>query len=270
MLGSPGVAWAYCSGALCNRFPVARHNEKQSQSSSFSVQRNQPMKENCLIQVDSLTIGFRQENEIHYAVIDSSFDVIAGKTLAIVGESGSGKSVSSLSLMQLLNKEKVVFDSGRFTLHSSLLENTDGRFDIAPTDETLTQLRGQKIAMIFQEPMTSLNPVMRCGAQVEEVLKKHLGVSHEKARLRALELFKEVKLPRPDTMLDSYPHQLSGGQRQRVMIAMAIACEPKLLIADEPTTALDVTVQKEILHLLKQLQLERNGNDLHNSRPWGC
>jgi peptide/nickel transport system ATP-binding protein len=215
------------------------------------------MKENCLIRVDDLTIGFRQENTIHNAVTGSSFEVLAGKTLAIVGESGSGKSVSSLSLMQLLNSEKTVFSSGRFTLHSSLVQNSKNSVELAPTDDTLKLLRGKKIAMIFQEPMTSLNPVMKCGAQVEEALRKHLGVSHEKSRMRALELFQEVKLPRPELMLESYPHQLSGGQRQRVMIAMAIACEPKLLIADEPTTALDVTVQKEILHLLKQLQRDR-------------
>jgi peptide/nickel transport system ATP-binding protein len=215
------------------------------------------MTENYLLSVDDLTIGFRQEAEIHYAVTGSSFTVMAGKTLAIVGESGSGKSVSSLSLMQLLNKEKTVFSSGRFSLDSSLTDVSEISTTIYPTNTILTQLRGKKIAMVFQEPMTSLNPVMKCGEQVEEVLKKHLGVSHEKARKRTLELFQEVKLPRPEYLLDSYPHQLSGGQRQRIMIAMAIACEPKLLIADEPTTALDVTVQKEILLLLKQLQRQR-------------
>jgi peptide/nickel transport system ATP-binding protein len=159
--------------------------------------------------------------------------------------------------MRLLNKEKTVFSSGRFTIDPSLLKDVEHAIDIIPTDSILTELRGKSIAMIFQEPMTSLNPVMTCGYQVEEVLKKHMGVSHEKARKRALELFEEVKLPRAETLLNSYPHQLSGGQRQRVMIAMAIACEPKLLIADEPTTALDVTVQKEILSLLKQLQTNR-------------
>ena len=160
------------------------------------------MTENNLLRVDDLTIGFRQEAQIHHAVTGSSFVVTAGKTLAIVGESGSGKSVSSLSLMQLLNKEKTVFSSGRFTLGSSLADVSEGT-TIDPTNAILTQLRGKKIAMVFQEPMTSLNPVMKCGKQVEEVLKKHLGVSHEKARKRTLELFQEVKLPRPDSMLDS-------------------------------------------------------------------
>jgi peptide/nickel transport system ATP-binding protein len=215
------------------------------------------MNDNCLIQVDNLTIGFRQEKEIHFAVTGSHFTVNAGKTLAIVGESGSGKSVSSLSIMQLLNKDKTVFDSGHITISHTLLEQTNNDIVISPADSVLESLRGKSIAMIFQEPMTSLNPVLTCGKQVEEVLQKHLGVSHEKARKRTLELFEEVKLPRPESLLESYPHQLSGGQRQRVMIAMAIACEPQLLIADEPTTALDVTVQKEILFLLKQLQVQR-------------
>jgi peptide/nickel transport system ATP-binding protein len=159
--------------------------------------------------------------------------------------------------MNLLQKGKAVFTSGRFILHHSLLPGSSKDKEIEPTDAVLEKLRGRSIAMIFQEPMTSLNPVMTCGEQVEEILIKHLRIPREKARLRALSLFEEVKLPRAESMLDSYPHQLSGGQRQRVMIAMAIACEPKLLIADEPTTALDVTVQHEILALLKQLQQKR-------------
>jgi ABC-type glutathione transport system ATPase component len=159
--------------------------------------------------------------------------------------------------MRLLPKEKVVFTSGRFTLDHSLLPETQKEQEIEPTDSLLEKLRGRSIAMIFQEPMTSLNPVMSCGKQVEEILIKHLRIPREKARLRTLSLFEEVKLPRAESMLDAYPHQLSGGQRQRVMIAMGIACEPKLLIADEPTTALDVTVQHEILQLLKQLQQKR-------------
>jgi peptide/nickel transport system ATP-binding protein len=215
------------------------------------------MSEIPLITVENLSIGFRVEKNITTAVRNSSFSVNAGKTLAIVGESGSGKSVSSLSLMRLLNSQKTVFPSGKFVIDSSLLSGSSTGCELTPDSKTLDELRGKSIAMIFQEPMTSLNPVLTCGRQVEEVLKKHLGVSHEKARARTLALFQEVKLPRAESILDSYPHQLSGGQRQRVMIAMAISCEPKVLIADEPTTALDVTVQKEILLLLKQLQVSR-------------
>jgi len=210
-----------------------------------------------LISIENLGIGFRHEGGVHAAVSNSTFSVFAGKTLAIVGESGSGKSVSSLSIMRLLPKEKAVFTSGRFILDKSLLADDQKEQVIEPANTLLEKLRGRSIAMIFQEPMTSLNPVMTCGKQVEEILIKHLHIPREKARLRTLALFEEVKLPRAESMLDAYPHQLSGGQRQRVMIAMAIACEPKLLIADEPTTALDVTVQHEILQLLKQLQHKR-------------
>lgn len=209
-----------------------------------------------LLGVEQLGIAFRNGDSLTHAVHNSTFYVDKGKTLAIVGESGSGKSVSSLSLMGLLHPEKTVFTSGRFVFDSSILSGYDRR-EVLPNDALLGTLRGKQITMIFQEPMTSLNPVMTCGRQIEEVLMKHLSLSQEQARSKALSLFNEVRLPRAETMLDQYPHQLSGGQRQRVMIAMAIACEPKLLIADEPTTALDVTVQKEILILLRQLQQER-------------
>jgi peptide/nickel transport system ATP-binding protein len=215
------------------------------------------MSESVLLRVDHLGIAFRRGKTTSTAVYDSTFEVHRGKTLAIVGESGSGKSVSSLSLMHLLHRENTVFTSGRFMLDGSILQTPPPPNGFLPTDPALATLRGKKIAMIFQEPMTSLNPVLTCGFQVEEVLIKHLSYSREKARLKTLELFNEVKLPRAEQMLDQYPHQLSGGQRQRVMIAMAIACEPLLLIADEPTTALDVTVQKEILQLLRQLQHNR-------------
>jgi len=210
-----------------------------------------------LVSVVDLGIAFERDGNIKQAVEKSTFRVKRGKTLAIVGESGSGKSVSSLSLMALLHPTKTVFTSGTFHFHSDVLSATGGDNSIGPKHAVLKELRGRKIAMIFQEPMTSLNPVMTCGRQVSEVLEKHLGIPREKARARTLELFEEVKLPRAATMLDQYPHQLSGGQRQRVMIALAIACEPLLLIADEPTTALDVTVQRDILLLLKAIQNKR-------------
>jgi peptide/nickel transport system ATP-binding protein len=211
-----------------------------------------------LVGVVNLGIAFERDGIIKQAVENSSFAIQRGKTLAIVGESGSGKSVSSLSLMALLHPTKTVFTSGAFYFHADIVSGSDNELLISPKDPLLKALRGRKIAMIFQEPMTSLNPVMTCGKQVGEVLQKHLGFSREKARARALELFNEVKLPRAEAMLDQYPHQLSGGQRQRVMIALAIACEPILLIADEPTTALDVTVQREILLLLKSIQAKRH------------
>jgi peptide/nickel transport system ATP-binding protein len=210
-----------------------------------------------LVRVVDLGIAFERDGNIKQAVENSSFNVKRGKTLAIVGESGSGKSVSSLSLMALLHPTKTVFTSGTFHFHSDVLSKTGIDESIGPKHPVLTELRGRKIARIFQEPMTSLNPVMTCGTQVSEVLEKHLSIPREKARLRTLELFEEVKLPRAAKMLDQYPHQLSGGQRQRVMIALAIACEPLLLIADEPTTALDVTVQRDILLLLKDIQHQR-------------
>lgn len=212
------------------------------------------MSNNALLTVDDLGISFRTERGINRAVEHISFDVYAGKTVAIVGESGSGKSVSSLSVMQLLNKNRAIFDSGRFLFDTSITPIEE----LQPTDEVLSELRGKHIAMIFQEPMTSLNPVMTCGEQVAEMLRQHKSISHAEARQRTIELFNEVKLPRAEQMFDHYPHQLSGGQRQRVMIAMAISCEPKILIADEPTTALDVTVQSSILELLRSLQSKYN------------
>jgi peptide/nickel transport system ATP-binding protein len=204
---------------------------------------------NLYLSIKNLSVSFRTEMGVKQVLHDVSFDVYKGQTTAIVGESGSGKSVSSLSIMQLLKAGNVIFDGGKFFLKEN---------KILPSDKVLRALRGDKIAMIFQEPMTSLNPVMRVGEQVAETLRLHRELNTKQARTRTLELFKEVKLPRPEEMLDQYPHQLSGGQRQRVMIAMAIANEPELLIADEPTTALDVTVQKSILDLLKELQQRYN------------
>lgn len=175
-----------------------------------------------------------------------------GRTLGIVGESGSGKSVTALSVMQLIKKEIVKVVSGKILYTDS---GTEKAVDMLKMSEKeLRSLRGNRIAMIFQEPMTSLNPVIRCGDQIMENLLLHTTLTKQQAKERVVQLFKEVMLPRPDKIFSAYPHELSGGQKQRVMIAMAISCNPDILIADEPTTALDVTVQKGILDLLKKLQ----------------
>ena len=201
-----------------------------------------------LLEIRNLKINFRQDEEWHEVVHGIDFDVVAGRTLGIVGESGSGKSVSNLAVMHLLNPKvsKVKADA-------MLLEGLDIK-DF--NERQMAEVRGKRIAMVFQEPMTSLNPVYRCGQQVTEMIRQHEKVTRKVARDRAIALFRQVMLPRPEAIFDSYPHELSGGQKQRVMIAMAIACNPQILIADEPTTALDVTVQKEILNLLRKLQQE--------------
>ena len=201
-----------------------------------------------LLEIRNLKINFRQDEEWHEVVHGIDFDVVAGRTLGIVGESGSGKSVSNLAVMHLLNPKvsKVKADA-------MLLEGLDIK-DF--NERQMAEVRGKRIAMVFQEPMTSLNPVYRCGQQVTEMIRQHEKVTRKVARDRAIALFRQVMLPRPEAIFDSYPHELSGGQKQRVMIAMTIACNPQILIADEPTTALDVTVQKEILNLLRKLQQE--------------
>ena len=197
----------------------------------------------AILEIKNLTIAFG-ENEV---VKNLSCTLQKGKTLAIVGESGSGKSVTSLALMGLLPKNADITAEGMDFNGADLLNATEGDF---------RKLRGKDVSMIFQEPMTSLNPAMRCGKQVAEVLLLHKHLSHSKARTEVLDWFERVKLPDPISVFEKYPHQLSGGQRQRVMIAMAMCTKPKLLIADEPTTALDVTVQKNILRLLRELQHE--------------
>lgn len=206
-----------------------------------------------LLRVHDLTVEFRTEDAIVSAVKGVSFSVKAGKTLGIVGESGSGKSVSALSIMGLLPEKVANISKG-----SILFSQEDGEPVelIGLNEKQMQKIRGNRIGMIFQEPMTSLNPVMRCGRQVAEVLIHHKGLSKPDAHKECIRLFKEVLLPRPESVFDAYPHQLSGGQKQRVMIAMALACNPALLIADEPTTALDVTVQKSILDLIRQLQIK--------------
>jgi peptide/nickel transport system ATP-binding protein len=204
-----------------------------------------------ILEVNNLITEFRTERGPFQAVRDVSFRLEKGKTLGIVGESGSGKSVTSLSVMRLLPKA-----TGRIAQGELLFDSpTKGKVDLAKlTDEEVRYFRGNEISMIFQEPMTSLNPVLTCGYQVMESLMLHKGMSKDAARARALELFEEVQLPRPAQILDSYPHQISGGQKQRVMIAMAMSCNPAILIADEPTTALDVTVQATILDLMRNLR----------------
>ena len=201
-----------------------------------------------ILEIKNLKIDFRRDDEWHEVVHGIDFDVYAGRTLGLVGESGSGKSVSSLSVMHLLNPKV-----SRIKADAMLLEGLDIK-DF--NEKQMAEVRGKRIAMIFQEPMTSLNPVYRCGYQVAEMIRQHEKVTRKAARDRVISLFRQVMLPRPEAIYDSYPHELSGGQKQRVMIAMAIACNPQILIADEPTTALDVTVQKEILKLLRKLQQE--------------
>ena len=204
-----------------------------------------------LLSVRNLQVDFRlDDGAVAHAVRGVSFDVAANQTVALVGESGSGKSVSALAILGLLPTA-----NARVLAGSAILYRERDLLRLAPRD--LTALRGAEISMVFQEPMTSLNPVFSVGFQIIEVLKKHLGLSGKRARERTIELLGEVGIPDPHTRVDAYPHQLSGGQQQRVMIAMAIACEPRLLIADEPTTALDITVQKQILTLLEAIQKKR-------------
>lgn len=204
-----------------------------------------------LLDLHNLSIDFKSESGIVHAVKNISFSIAKGKTIGIVGESGSGKSVTSLALMGLLPAGIAKITSGKALFTAKNGVNTD-LFTL--TEKQRRVCRGNEIAMIFQEPMTSLNPVYKCGRQVTEAIKLHQKTNNKEARLIALEWFKEVMLPDPEKAFRSYPHELSGGQRQRVMIAIAMSCRPSLLIADEPTTALDVTVQKNILDLMKHLQ----------------
>ena len=206
-----------------------------------------------LISIRNLSVEFSNEGEKSIAVKNSSIEIKKGELVAIVGESGSGKSVTALSLLQLLPKQSVV--KGKVFFFQKEKQPVD---IIKLSAAALNEIRGKSIAMIFQEPMTSLNPVFTCGQQVMEAIQLHQKVNAKKAKEKTITLFKKVKLPDPAAIINRYPHQLSGGQKQRVMIAMAMSCNPSLLIADEPTTALDVTVQKTILELIKELQQQND------------
>jgi len=206
--------------------------------------------EKDLLKIKNLHTGFMIDGELHHAVADVNIEVKPKEVVCVVGESGCGKSVMSLSIMQLLPKRNSKISAGEVLLKGQDL--------IKKTDKEMNKIRGKDIAMIFQEPMTALNPVFTIGSQLQEVLFNHLDISKKEARSKAVHLLRQVGISRPEKVVDEYPHQLSGGMRQRVMIAIAIALHPKLLIADEPTTALDVTVQAQILELLKSIQEEED------------
>ena len=203
-----------------------------------------------LLQVKNLAVSFSTYRGKVKAVRDVSFSVDEGKTIGIVGESGCGKSVTSHAIMGLLPRENSKIEHGQITFNDRNITDL--------SEKEMNRLRGNEIAMIFQDPMTSLNPVLTIGTQIQESLFLHKKLTKQQARQRAIELLNLVGIPSAEMRLDDYPHQFSGGMRQRVMIAMALSCEPNLLIADEPTTALDVTVQAQILDLLKQLQRKMN------------
>jgi len=206
-----------------------------------------------LLSVCNLQVSFRGDEGLVHAVKNISFELAQGQTLGIVGESGSGKSATALAIMGLLG------ESGKIT-NGQVLFRPKGSHPVdlvRVSPQKMLQYRGDRMAMVFQEPMTSLNPLFTCGYQVIEAIQMHQKVSKEEAETRTIQLFNEVQLPNPEQLIERYPHELSGGQLQRVMIAMAISCNPQLIIADEPTTALDVTVQAAILKLLKEIQRSR-------------
>jgi peptide/nickel transport system ATP-binding protein len=208
------------------------------------------MIEQPLLQIQNLSLAFVNESQENEVVKNVSFTLNKNEILGIVGESGSGKSVTTLAIMGLLPKKIAKIKSGEILFNGKSL--------LGLSEKEFQKFRGNEISMIFQEPMSALNPSMRCGVQVAEILIHHKKLSRKTAKKETLLLFEKVKLPNPEELYNKYPHQISGGQMQRVMIAMAIACKPQVLIADEPTTALDVTVQKEIIQLLKDLQQETN------------
>ena len=198
-----------------------------------------------LLEVKNLTTQFFTTSGVVQAVDNVSFDIDEGETVAVVGESGCGKSVSALSILRLIPWPPGKIASG--SIHFG------GKDLLALSDEEIRKIRGREISMVFQEPMTSLNPVLSIGLQLTETMEHHLGISNSEAHQKAIELLGMVGISEPERRLSQYPHHLSGGMRQRVMIALALSCEPKLIIADEPTTALDVTIQAQILELMKDL-----------------
>ena len=219
-----------------------------------------------LLQIKNFSVNFVTDSGTTSAVKNISLEINHGETVAIVGESGSGKTVTSLSVLQLLPSPPAKYKSGE------ILFSEDGKSTInllKLEDNALRKIRGNKISMIFQEPMTSLNPVKTCGDQVIEAMRIHQHISQKQAELKTIELFEQVNLPFPASMINRYPHEISGGQKQRVMIAMAICCHPSLLIADEPTTALDVTVQKTILQLIKELQVNQQMSVIYITHDLG-
>ena len=201
-----------------------------------------------LLEVKNLQTQFFTQDGVVKAVDDVSFYVMPGETLGVVGESGSGKSMTGLSIMRLIPNPPGKIVNGEVTFN--------GRDIIKMSEEQVRSIRGNDIAMIFQDPMTSLNPVLTINRQISESLQLHMGMNKSQAKTRSIELLSMVGIPNPESRVDQYPHQFSGGMRQRVMIAMALSCNPKLLIADEPTTALDVTIQAQILDLMRNLQSE--------------
>lgn len=209
---------------------------------------------NPLLKIEDLSLEFLRDTQWNPILHHINFSLDKGEVLGIVGESGSGKSVTALSIMQLLNPKQTRYPSGKILFRTQDDEKIPPLDILKASESDMQSLRGNQIGMIFQEPMTSLNPVIRCGEQISEQIILHKHVSKKEAKEQVINLFNEVMLPRPAQIFDSYPHELSGGQKQRIMIAMAMSCNPKLLIADEPTTALDVTIQKNILELIRSLQ----------------
>lgn len=206
-----------------------------------------------LLSIKNLSIDFVKYDTATSVLHDVSFDINTNEIVAIVGESGSGKTLTALSVLKLLPQNNVKIKTGEILFYH---ENETNILSI--DEDELRKIRGNKISMVFQEPMTSLNPSITCGEQVSETIRLHKKITADEAKKQALDLFNQVELPEPSFIYNRYPHELSGGQKQRVMIAMAMSCKPQLLICDEPTTALDVLVQKSILLLIKKLQHENN------------